>query len=92
MARDIVPQTKSHVFHLQQLSLFSSLHAGYFSCICRLLIFFHNITFSRIAFRNTIGMSKLEPDQANHFVGPDLGPNCLQRLSVDDTIVFPGLK
>ena len=54
--------------------------------------FFHNITFSKIAFRNTIRMSKLEPDQANHFVGPDLGPNCLQRLSTDDTIVFPGLK
>ena len=22
---------------------------------------------------------------ASHFVGPDLGPNCLQRLSADDT-------
>ena len=30
-------------------------------------------------------MSKcLDPDQAQHFVGPDLGPNCLQRLSADD--------
>ena len=29
-------------------------------------------------------MSKsLNPDQAQHFVGPDLGPNCLQRLSAD---------
>ena len=29
-------------------------------------------------------MSKsLDPDQARHFVGPDLGPNCLQRLSAD---------
>ena len=27
----------------------------------------------------------LDPDQAQHFVGPDLGPNCLQRLSADDT-------
>ena len=27
----------------------------------------------------------LDPDQAGHFVGPDLGPNCLQRLSVGDT-------
>ena len=27
----------------------------------------------------------LDPDQARHFVGPDLGPNCLQRLSADDT-------
>ena len=27
----------------------------------------------------------LDPDQARHSVGPDLGPNCLQRLSADDT-------
>ena len=27
----------------------------------------------------------LDSDQARHFIGPDLGPNCLQRLSVDDT-------
>ena len=27
----------------------------------------------------------LDPDQSQHFVGPDLGPNCLQRLSADDT-------
>ena len=27
----------------------------------------------------------LDPDQARHFVGPDLGPNCLQRLSADNT-------
>ena len=25
----------------------------------------------------------LDPDQARHFVGPDLGSNCLQRLSAD---------
>ena len=25
----------------------------------------------------------LDPDQDRHFVGPDLGPNCLQRLSAD---------
>ena len=31
-------------------------------------------------------MSKsLDPDQARHFVGPDLGPNCLQSLSAADT-------
>ena len=29
--------------------------------------------------------NSLEPDQARHFVGPDLGLNCLQRLSADDT-------
>ena len=36
-------------------------------------------------FFNTIRMSNsLDPDQAGCFVGPDLGPNCLQRLSIDD--------
>ena len=27
--------------------------------------------------------NSLDPDQDRHFVGPDLGPNCLQRLSAD---------
>ena len=36
---------------------------------------------------NTILVSNsLYPDQARHSVGPDLGPNCLQRLSADDNI------
>ena len=29
--------------------------------------------------------NSFDPDQARHFVGPDLVPNCLQRLSTDDT-------
>ena len=29
--------------------------------------------------------NSLDPDQVQHFVGPDLGPSCLQKLSVDDT-------
>ena len=29
----------------------------------------------------------LDPDQTRHFVRPDLGPNCLQRLSADDTSI-----
>ena len=37
-------------------------------------------------FRNTIRVSNsLDPDQARHFVGPDLDPKCLQSLSADDT-------
>ena len=28
-------------------------------------------------------LNSLDPDQARHYVGPDLGPNCLQRLSAD---------
>ena len=26
----------------------------------------------------------LDPDQDQHSFGPDLGPNCLQRISADD--------
>ena len=41
-------------------------------------------TFQKNCFRNTIKMSNsLDPDQDRHFVGPDLGPSCLQRLSAD---------
>ena len=37
--------------------------------------------FFKIDFLNTIKMSdSLDPDQAQSFVGPDLGPNCLQKL------------
>ena len=36
---------------------------------------------------NTIRVSNsLDPDQTRHFVEPDLGPNCLQRLSADNKI------
>ena len=28
--------------------------------------------------------NSLDPDQARHYVGPDLDPSCLQRLSADD--------
>ena len=29
--------------------------------------------------------NRLDPDQALQYVKRDLGPNCLQRLSADDT-------
>ena len=29
--------------------------------------------------------NSLDPDQARHFVGPDLGPNSLQKISADHT-------
>ena len=29
--------------------------------------------------------NSLDLDQARHLVGPDLDPNCLQRLSADDS-------
>ena len=43
------------------------------------LFFLQNHHF-RIKIGNTIRVSdSLDPDQARRFVGPDLGPNCLQR-------------
>ena len=29
--------------------------------------------------------NRLDPDLAQHIIGPDLGQICLQRLSADDT-------
>ena len=41
-------------------------------------------TFSQKSDWNTIRVANsLDPDQAQPNVGPDLGPNCLKRLSVD---------
>ena len=57
-------------------------------CLLRLSsadIFLSKSTFSKNAFRNTFRVSNsLDPDQARQNVGPDLGANCLQRLSADD--------
>ena len=48
--------------------------------------FFSKSTFSKNSFRNTIKVSnRMDPDQAQCFVGPDMDPNCLQRLSADIT-------
>ena len=46
-----------------------------------MLIFF-KINFWKENFSNAFGVSTgLDPDQDRHFVGPDLDPNCVQRLS-----------
>ena len=51
---------------------------GNFSCFLSSADFFQNQLFFKNSFRNTIRVSNsLDPDQARHFVGPDLGPNCL---------------
>ena len=45
--------------------------------------FFSKLIFSKNYFRNIIRVlvsNCLDPDQDRHSVGPDLGPNCLQRL------------
>ena len=45
---------------------------------CRLLIFLKINFFLKKSFRNIIIVSNsLEPDQARHYVGPDLGLNCI---------------
>ena len=66
----------------QQYSTLSML--GKFTCFCcYLLTFFKIYFFEKLFDRNTIRGSKdLDPDQDRHSVGPDLGPNCLQRLSL----------
>ena len=41
------------------------------------------------SFRNTFRVSNgSDPDQDQQNVGPDLGLNCLQRLSVDDKLLL----
>ena len=48
---------------------------GNLSCFCRLLIFFKSVCLLLLFSKKKLGS----------FVGLDLGPNCLQRLSADDT-------
>ena len=69
-----------------RLELLNSFYAGYFLCcfFCH-LIFFSRLTLKKNAFKNTISVSNsVELHLARHFVLPDLGPNCLQRLLADD--------
>ena len=48
--------------------------------------FFLKLTFSKNYFRNTIRVTNsFDSHQDQGFVGPDLHPNRLQRLSADDT-------
>ena len=50
--------------------------------------FFSKLIFSKNSFRHTIKVSNaLDPDQDRRSVGPDLGPNRLQRLSADDEVL-----
>ena len=48
---------------------------------------FSNCTFAKRYFKNAIRVShSLDPDRALQNVGPDLGTNCLLKLSADDKI------
>ena len=51
------------------------------------------LIFSKKSKRNTISVTNsLNPDQARHFHGPDLGPNCLQGLLAGDKVATSGGK
>ena len=44
--------------------------------------------FSKNSLRNTVTIrvsNSLDPDQERNSAGPDLVPNCLKKLSADDT-------
>ena len=60
---------------------------GHFSCfVLASADFFSKSTFFENSFRISIRVSNnMNPDQDRHFVGPDQGPNCLQRLGCQQT-------
>ena len=81
-------------FENKQVKLWYCRYSGvtsYMYIVCAYWVIFHDFllsaNFFKIIFlktfsRNTIRMSNsLDPDQAQHFVGPDLDPNCLQSLT-----------
>ena len=56
-----------------------------FSSLFVVCWFFSKTTFSKNYLSNIIWVSsRLNPDQVWHFVRPDLGPNCLQKLWADE--------
>ena len=52
---------------------------------CRLPIFFKINFFEKFFQEYHLSVNRLDPNQVRYFVGLDLGANCLQRLSADDT-------
>ena len=57
-----------------------------FDAFCRLQIFLFKSTFLKNSNWNIIKVSNsLDPDQIRRFVRSDTSPNCLKKLSADDT-------
>ena len=49
-----------------------------------MLLQYCSISLNKVSFKNTISLSNgLKPDQNQRYVGPGLGPSCLQSLLVD---------
>ena len=59
---------------------------GNFSCFCCRLLTFSKLSFSKNCEDHYQSIKQFGPRSGPTFcsVGPDLGPNCLQRLSADD--------
>ena len=58
---------------------------GNSACFLLFSDFFSILRFFENYFRNKTRVSNsLDPDQTQHFVRPDLGPKCLQRLATDN--------
>ena len=59
---------------------------GYSACFLSSTEIFFKINFLEKSFSITVRVSNsIDPDQDLEFVGPDPGPDCLQRSSPDDT-------
>ena len=43
----------------------------------------HGLSCYKISVFERLVSNGFDPDQAQHYVGPDLGPDCLQRISSD---------
>ena len=70
------------IMTLLRKKLLNSPYGSFINFACS---FFSKSTFTKKSFTNSIRVSNsLDPDQAQHFVEPDLGPNCLLRLSAED--------
>ena len=77
----------SAIIYLKQIRSLGIIVNSCFMLCCRILIIIQNLLFEKKKIRNTIEIlsNSLDPDQAGRFVRPDVGPNCLPRLSADDT-------
>ena len=80
------PAVKIGAQRVEYFSAFQTLcMLGNISCFYCSLLTFQNKLFSKNYFSSTIRVSNgLDPDKDRHFVGPYLGPTCLQRLSADN--------
>ena len=83
-----IEEEKSRINQLQDLgkvSIFNLCMLGNFSCFsCRLLTFFQNLLFQKILSGILSECQTVWIQIRTDSVGPDLGSDCLQRLSADN--------